>query len=78
MSSSETQVADNTVIDDTAKESTWFNTLFFSWCFIFVGVFFAPIGYGALLFGYPSYYYNTLIDLNLLPPNVQGYKLFFN
>jgi hypothetical protein len=74
-------VADNSAVDgvnDAESGGDWFTNLFYAYLFVVVGSLMAPIGYGAVLFGYPSWYYNNLIDLNLLPVNVKGYKLFFN
>ena len=63
---------------DAEKEDNWFVNLVYAYFFVLVGTFFAPIGYCYVAFGDPTWYYNFMIDLQLLPVGVKGYKLYFN
>ena len=60
------------------KEDNWFVNLVYAYFFVLLGTLFAPIGYCAVAAGDPTWYYNFMIDLSLLPVRVKGYKLFFN
>ena len=58
--------------------SVWFVNLFNDWIYLLLTPWMVIIGYFAILFGNPQWYYKNAIGLNLIPDSTKGYRLYIN
>ena len=61
-----------------AEEANWLGNLINWLIFQFVGYIVAFFGWLFVLIGEPTFFYKTMIDLNLLPPGVSAYSSTFD
>jgi len=58
--------------------SIWFVNLFNDFIYELLTPFMVIIGYFAVLFGNPQWYYKNAIGLNLFPDAAKSYRLYIN
>ena len=61
-----------------AEEADWIGNLINWFVFYIIGGFLVPFGFLFVLIGQPTWYYDNVVALNLMPPAVTSYKLTFD
>ncbi len=60
-------------MSDATEDGDWFSNLFNAILMYILGGFFAFIGWFMVLLGEPTFFYDTMIGLNLMPPLAKSY-----